>query len=307
MNSKINEQVYLLGKQHTLVAIMTRASGNAVASNQKPTVVILNTGIVHRVGHHRMFVALSRALAGIGFNVLRFDFAGIGDSEPRTEGLSPLDSSLADIGEVLDWLQHERGVSRIVMIGLCSGADHAILHSHSDPRVVALVLMDPSIPTTARFYAQYILQRVTRLRSYISVAIGRSSLVRLWIRDLFYGRRASVDSLPVSLENLRFHHYLKQSYYNAIDNGVQILAVFTGDTLRQTYREQMLDAFPDIGSGDRLKLEFFQGADHVFTSQADRARLFEIVLDWLVALSPRTETRQAPSGANPSSQISSVS
>ena len=77
MNSKINEQVYLLGKQHTLVAIMTRASGNAVASNQKPTVVILNTGIVHRVGHHRMFVALSRALAGIGFNVLRFDFAGI--------------------------------------------------------------------------------------------------------------------------------------------------------------------------------------------------------------------------------------
>lgn len=282
MNLKINEHVHLLGRQRSLVGIMTRAP--AAVSNQNPTVLILNTGIVHRVGHHRMFVSLSRALAGIGFNVLRFDFAGVGDSEPRTDGLSPLDSSLADLDEVLDWLEQERRISRVIMVGLCSGADHAILHCQSDPRVVALVLMDPSIPTTTRFYARYILQRATRLRSYISVAIGRSNLVRLWVSELIHGRRSASDTRPFSLENLRFHHYLRQSYRNAIGNGVQILAVFTGDTLRQTYREQMLDAFPDIAFGDRLKLEFLQSTDHVFTSQTDRARLFEIVLNWIASL-----------------------
>src|ERR1700761_8343217 len=131
MIQKISEKAVLLGKQHSLVGIMTRAV--VAEPGRNPTVVILNTGIVHRVGHHRMFVTLSRALAGSGFNVLRFDFAGIGDSEPRADSLPPLDSSLADISDVLDWLERERGITRVVLAGLCSGADYAILRGHSDP------------------------------------------------------------------------------------------------------------------------------------------------------------------------------
>jgi pimeloyl-ACP methyl ester carboxylesterase len=282
MIKKISERAVLLGRQHSLVGIMTRTVTAAPSSN--PTVVILNTGIVHRVGHHRMFVTLSRALAGAGFNVLRFDFAGVGDSEPRTDSLSPLDSSLADLGEVLDWLECEHGISRVALVGLCSGADHAILHAHSDPRVAALVLMDPSIPTTARFYAQYILRHLTRLRSYISVALGRSGLLRLWMGELFHGLWSKPDLRPASLEDLRFHPYLERSYRNAIDNGVRILAVFTGTTTRQTYPEQMFDAFPDIEFGDQLKVEFFHGTDHIFTSETDRARLYDIVLNWMTTM-----------------------
>jgi len=298
MIQKVSEHAVLLGKQHSLVGIMTRAVAAAPSSN--PTVVILNTGIVHRVGHHRMFVTLARILAGAGFNVLRFDFAGIGDSEPRPDSLSPVDSSLADLNEVLDWLERERGISRVVLVGLCSGADHAILHGHSDPRVAALILMDPSIPTTMRFYAQYILRHLTRLRSYISVALGRSGLLRLWMGELFYGLRSSSDMRPASLKDLRFHNYLKQSYRNAMVNGVRILAVITDDTTRQTYRGQILDAFPDIVFGDRLKLEFFQGTDHLFTAEKDRARLFDLILNWITALQARPE---APASPAPMPQI----
>jgi pimeloyl-ACP methyl ester carboxylesterase len=287
MTHKISEQALRLGKHNSLVGIMTRAV--IAAPIRDSTVVILNTGIVHRVGHHRMFVTLSRALAGQGFNVLRFDFSGIGDSENRTDSLSPLDSSLADLDEVLNWLATERGISRVVLVGLCSGADHAILQARSDPRVAALVLMNPSIPTTARFYAHYILRHLTRLRSYVSVALGRSYLLRLWTRELFYGFRSSANMRPASLEDLRFDNYLKESYRNAIDNGVHILAVFTGDLTRQTYREQMLDAFPDIEFGNQLKLQFFPSADHVFSSEDDRAQLLEIVLNWIVSLNAQTE------------------
>ena len=287
MIQKMSEQAVLVGKRHSLVGIMTLAVTGA--PNLNPTVVILNTGIVHRVGHHRMFVTLSRALAGAGFNVLRFDFAGIGDSEPRADSLSPLDSSLVDLGEVLDWLERVRGASRVVLVGLCSGADHAILHAHSDPRVAALVLIDPSIPATVRFYAHYILRHLTRARSYVSVVRLRSGLLRMWMGDLLYRLRSKRDLRPASLEDLRFHNYLKECYRNAIDSGVHILAVFTGETTRQTYREQMFDAFPDIEFGDQLKLEFFEGTDHVFTSEKDRARLYDIVLNWMT-------TRQAHAG-----------
>jgi pimeloyl-ACP methyl ester carboxylesterase len=294
MIHKISEQAVRLGKQNSLVGIMTRAV--TAPSTRNPTVVILNTGIVHRVGHHRMFVTLSRAMAGRGFNVLRFDFSGIGDSEKRTDSLSPLDSSLADLDEVLNWLERERGISRVILVGLCSGADHAILQAHSDPRVAGLVLMDPSIPTTARFYAMYILRHLTRLRSYISVALGRSGLLRLWTRELFYGFRLSANTRPASLEDLRFDNYLNQSYRNAIDNGVHILAVFTGDMTRQTYREQMLDAFPDIEFQNQLKLKFFPGTDHVFSSEKDRAELFDIVLNWMISLNAQPEPRCRASG-----------
>jgi pimeloyl-ACP methyl ester carboxylesterase len=290
MTKRISEQAVLVGKQHSLVGIMTQAVTTAPTLN--PTVVILNTGIVHRVGHHRMFVTLSRALASAGFNVLRFDFAGIGDSEPRADSLSPLDSSLADLDEVLDWLERERGGSRVVLIGLCSGADHAILHAHTDHRVAALVLMDPSIPTTVRFYAQYILRHLSRLRSYLSVLFLRSGLLRMWIGDLFYGFRSKPATRPASLEDLRFHKHLKECYRKAIDGGVRILAVFTGETTRQTYREQMFDAFPDIEFGDQLKLEFFEGTDHVFTSEKDRARLYDTILDWMTTNQPRPAAPQ---------------
>jgi pimeloyl-ACP methyl ester carboxylesterase len=295
MTHKFTEQTVLAGTKRSLVGIMTRSS--SVQANMKPTVVILNTGIIHRIGHHRMSVALARLLAVAGFNVLRFDFAGVGDSEPRVDGLSPLESSLADLNEVMDWLERERGTSSIVLVGHCSGADHAILHGHSDPRVVGLVLMDPSIPTTVRFYAQYILRHLTRLRSYISVALGRSGLLRIWLGQLLYGLRSNANMRPATLNELRFHKYLGLSYRNAIANGVQILAVFTGDTSRQTYHDQMLDAFPGIAFGDQLNLKFFQGADHLFSSERDRTRLFNTIINWMLSMhdeKPGAQARLAP-------------
>jgi pimeloyl-ACP methyl ester carboxylesterase len=282
MIHKFTEQTVLAGTKHSLVGVMTRSS--VVQPSMKPTVVILNTGIIHRVGHHRMSVTLARRLAAAGFHALRFDFAGVGDSETRMDGLSPLDSSLADLGEVVDWLERERGIARVVLVGLCSGADHAILHGHDDPRVVGLVLMDPSIPTTARFYLQYILRNLTRFRSYVSVALGRSGLLRIWLADLLYGLRSNANMRPASLEELRFHKFLGQSYRNAIANGVQILAIFTGDSTRQTYQEQMLDAFPGIEFGNQLVLEFFQGSDHLFSLERDRIRLFDLILGWILSL-----------------------
>jgi hypothetical protein len=38
--------------------------------------VILNTGIIYRIGHNRMYVALGRTLAEAGHTVFRFDMSG---------------------------------------------------------------------------------------------------------------------------------------------------------------------------------------------------------------------------------------
>jgi pimeloyl-ACP methyl ester carboxylesterase len=249
-----------------------------------PAVVILNTGIVHRVGHHRMYVSLSRMLAGAGHVVLRFDLSGIGDSEQRNDKLSPIDSSLADIKEALDFLAATQQASRFVLIGLCSGADHAILYGPTDPRVAGLVLMDPSIPPTTRYYVHYILQRLTTLRNWGSVAAGRSGLLRMLVSQLAYRLGPRRPRSGLMLETLKFSPHLKRCYENSVANGIRILAAFTSISPRQTYRLQILDAFPLAAFKDSLKLEYFTHSDHLFSDQTDRFRLDQLVLDWISAL-----------------------
>jgi hypothetical protein len=116
--------------------------------------------------------------------------------------------------------------------------------------------------------------------------------------------RPNPDSPPLknapttsSLEDLRFDNYLEQSYRNAIDNGVHILSVFTGDMTRPTYREQMLDAlFRTSNFKNLLKLNFFPSTDHVFSSENDRAKLFDLVLDWMISLNAQSELRRRARG-----------
>ena len=58
---------------------------------------------------------------------------------------------------------------------------------------------------------------------------------------------------------------IERHYQNSVDRGIEILAIFSEDTTRQTYREQMIEALPNVSFADRLKLEFFPGSDHTFT------------------------------------------
>jgi pimeloyl-ACP methyl ester carboxylesterase len=231
-----------------------------------------------------MYVSLSRTLAGADHLVLRFDLSGIGDSEQRHDKLSTIDSNLADIKEALDFLAASRQASRFVLIGLCSGADHAVLYGASDPRVIGLVLMDPTIPPTNRYYVHYIFQRLTSLRNWGSVAAGRSGLLRMLMSRLAYRLRPRPAASVLTLETLKFSPHLGQCYANTVANGIRILAAFTSVSPRQTYRSQILDAFPLAAFKDSLKLEHFTDSDHLFSDPNDRSRLDQLVLDWLSAL-----------------------
>jgi pimeloyl-ACP methyl ester carboxylesterase len=290
MNQKINEQVVLLGKMHSLVGVLTRPV--VAASQQGPAVVILNTGVVHRVGHHRMYVTMSRVLARAGHTVLRFDFSGIGDSDARSDALPLLDSCLADIEEALDWLEQQHQISRVVIIGLCSGADHALLYGHTDARVVALILLDPTIPATPRYYLHYIVRRLTRLRNWRNLIAGRSRLLNVWAKQLLCATRPELRFQKSTLQDLQFRNGLEKIYRSTVDRNIHMLAVLTEDTTRQTYARQILDAFPNVLFRNLLTTEFFPGSDHLFSLEADRAKLIPLILKWIDALSSKLRAEQ---------------
>lgn len=290
---RVVEQALLLGPRKSMVGVITPASAQAAVPNA-PFVVILNAGIIHRVGPNRMHVLLARALAAAGFGVLRVDLSGLGDSEARNDALPPLDATMADIREILDMLQATRQVRRVVLVGLCSGADHSIIYAGTDERVVGVALMDPSIPRTLGYYVHHYGHRILGLRAWLNLVLGRHPIWRALKRRLSPAPAVSPAEVEVrgpSLEDPKVKAFLQNAYGRALANGVQLLAVLTSDRQRQhNYRRQLLDAFPQLPFGKQLWLEYFKECDHTFASAANRARLIGLVEAWMKA----TDFRSPP-------------
>ncbi len=278
MNYQFIDQAVAIGPRATLVGVVTRPI--AADENERPAFVILNTGIIHRVGHHRMYVTLSRMLAKAGHTVLRFDLSGLGDSETRSDGLPPLEAALADIRDAVDWLTEGRADDRVILMGLCSGADHAMIYSQSDPRVVGLALIDPSVPRTVRYYVLFILRNLLH-------AIRTPALWRRLKRRLAGTPDAPRLSSP-QINNREVRAYLEAAYRASVERGVQFLAIFTSSAwvglgvrpYGHNYHNQLLEALPNVAFGSKLRLEYFHAADHVFGSESDRKRLFDTTLEW---------------------------
>lgn len=293
MTAPPREQTLLLGARKALVGVITQpaaapsAQADTPPGGERPTVVMLNSGIIHRVGANRMNVSLARRLAQAGFTVVRFDLSGIGDSDPRNDGLSPIEAVLADIREVLDALQASRGATRFILLGLCSGADHAVVYAPGDPRVVGIVQLDPTIPRTRRYWLKLYGRRVLRPRLWWRMLGGRYHVWRgLWQaarRRLQPAPRPPADPSgsrrPPTREEA--FAYLEGAYRQAVLADVQFFSVFTPDLPRQhNYREQILDAFPSVPFGAQLRLEFHAEADHTFAAPACRERVISAIVEW---------------------------
>jgi len=307
------DRAIVFGRSNGLVGIVTDPVDPPFNSNPEcpaaipPAIIIMNTGVTHRVGTNRMSTIWSRRLAQRGHCVLRFDMPGLGDSARSDENLSVLGTALAAIREAVDWLAASRGIDRVILVGLCSGADQSLLYAGGDPRIAGLVLIDPSIPPTPRFYWRYFMRRLTELHTWLG--IFRVSLRAL---KVISGRSApprdAQEYRPMALRDPRVRVILTEAYQAALTSNIAILAIFTaGVTFQHNYPTQLLDAFPDIAFGEKLQLEYFEGCDHNFTFEINRARLFNVADEWLsrTPFKPPMPAQRSPAADGASSRADS--
>ncbi len=106
-------------------------------------VMVVVGGPQYRVGSHRQFVLLARALAAQGIPVFRFDCRGMGDSAGTFPGFDQLHD---DIAAAADTFAQAAGLSELVLWGLCDGASASLLYAPHDARVRGLVLLNPWLP-----------------------------------------------------------------------------------------------------------------------------------------------------------------
>jgi len=300
MSETFSERALMLGADRALASIVTRPAGEL--SDDRPAMVLLNTGILHRVGHHRMYVMLARRLARRGHPVVRFDFPGVGDSPPRKDALNIHEANFACLKDIVDWIEATLGVKRVVLLGLCSGADYSLAYAARDPRVAGVVLLDPSIPRTLRFRVIRALRLAARPAPWINLLTGRGQTWRTIRRMLGLVKSDAAEEpsdgrVPFARANVEHPDsidFLERSYQAVVDRGSHILAVFTaGPEYQHNYRTQIYEGLPRVRFGRQLDLHYYADCDHTFTYRSLRERLFSQVERWLDE-SFRADERPAP-------------
>jgi pimeloyl-ACP methyl ester carboxylesterase len=266
---ELNETPLVFGTDQNLIGIVTEP---AAPTEPRPAVVILNAGIIHRVGPSRFAVGTARALARAGHRVLRFDLSGIGDSQ--LAGAGTLQQIVCrDIGDAIDLIAREDGV---ILVGLCSGADNAFFIAADDPRVRGLVLIDPSIERTAGFRRRRVFAAMKSLSSWWRVVSGRALVSRARSRLTqkptpppgYYGLLACTPDDA------------RRRAAVMTERGVRFLYVLTGGALGYCNSpRQVREAMPMLGPN--LRVEWRTEADHVMTRDADRSWLVETILGWM--------------------------
>jgi len=115
-----------------------------------PTVIFLNVGLLNHHGPDRLWVDLARACASGGhMRCVRVDLNGLGDSPTRpgrAELLNfPVDA-LEDISDVRRAVTDDGGEG-VVLVGVCSGADHAVASALSQ-RATSVCMANPAMSPT---------------------------------------------------------------------------------------------------------------------------------------------------------------
>ena len=139
-------------------------------------------GPQYRVGSHRQFLMLARALADAGIAVMRFDYRAMGDSEGDDVDFEQVG---ADIQAAIEqFLQRVPQLQGVVLWGLCDAASAILQNACFLESVKAQVLLNPWVRTeqtqaktfVKHYYAKRILQADLWRKVFTGQIQWRSSL-----------------------------------------------------------------------------------------------------------------------------------
>ncbi|BDT66486.1 hypothetical protein os1_06490 [Comamonadaceae bacterium OS-1] len=270
--------------QDTLVGVLSLP-----ATPSNTGVVIVVGGPQYRVGSHRQFVLLARALAAAGHAVLRFDYQGMGDSDgPSGDFLiaSP------GIRAAMDSLQSRvPQVEKIVLWGLCDAASAALLYVHEtkDPRVAGLCLLNPWVRSEASLartqVKHYYTQRLMQRAFWVKLLSGKVAMAAL--QGLAQNVRLSRAKVaPTTAENRPFQQRMATAW---MEFGGRILLLLSDNDY--TAKE-----FLEYASRDEYWREVFRHlhlerhdlphADHTFSDPAAQMQVERLTLQWIQAGHP---------------------
>jgi hypothetical protein len=279
----VRERALLFGEGKGLVGIVSDADGG----NASPTgVLLLNAGVLHRVGPNRVHVRLARALADGGLVAMRFDFSGLGDSRPARDALPFAERARQEIQAATEALGALRGCRRFLLMGICSGADAALRAAARDERVVGAALIEAYAERRPGFLAYSYRRKLLSPRAWLRLLAGRSELWSSLRRPSAAAPGGAPDpgppaEAPSDSSLLPSPAEMRDEIRGLLGRGAHICFVYSADSPAYFNYRTLLgrELRPALRSG-RARLEVLRGTDHVFTPLAVQDRLVEALVAW---------------------------
>jgi len=278
------EKVYTFGEGNSLVGVLTESDAGGKSVN-RPTVIILNSGLIHHVGPHRVTVEMAREIADQGYTVLRFDLSAIGDSLPRKSNPSYQQRAIGEIKEAMDFLGKQKKSEKFIVIGLCTGADNAHRITVADKRVVGCVFMGGYAYPTTHTYVLKLREKTKKILRKLFVAEKWTGFIKKCIRKVVPGKHGESNSAQADdsyFWKLPDKDVTHREYSELINRNVNMLFLFTASELSViNYTGQIRDSFRSLDFGDLLDVEIYRYSDHTYTFLSQRKLMLTRVMQWL--------------------------
>lgn len=314
--SDFSEAPVLFGADDHLFGLLTRPQRDTGDVG----CLVLNTGVNHRIGPHRINVKAARRLAGAGIPALRFDLSGIGDSAAAQGHDGYRAQALEDMKAAMDYLSQRHGLRRFLVFGICSGAENALALALADPRVVGLLSFDGKVYMTRTVRLE---RKLRRMAAFPGNAAVRASYP--WWHDLSrwlgdgdaMGRERTLGRLRALLprraapaeaggfmggaegQAMTGADY-ERALLSLVDRGVALSLMYSNTYNVFDRDHSMLSQLRGSRLFGRVQYRFWPDIDHTATTLAMQARLLNALEHWGrgVAFGPAPASQsQATSGA----------
>ncbi|MEX1032932.1 MAG: alpha/beta fold hydrolase [Cellvibrionaceae bacterium] len=276
----MHETIAKIGSPNPLVGVLTEPTNT---DGGKTAIILLNSGVMHRVGACRLSVKIARAVAlETGLLCLRFDFSGIGDSEARrASGADFGRAAVAEVVEAMDHLQVRHGIEQFILYGLCSGALIACNTAEVDARIVAIAQIDGCCYPTPKSYLSYYASRLWSVEGW------RMRFFR-WFRggrnvdnndSILLGGKADFE-IPEFADDPG-KAAVSTQLATLMARGLCLHCIFTGRELHYRYRTQYRDCYSKVDFGDALSLDYYPYASHIFTEPVYQRDMIAGFVGWI--------------------------
>jgi pimeloyl-ACP methyl ester carboxylesterase len=261
-------------------------------------VLMLNAGAVHHIGPNRLYVRLARQLAVHGVASMRIDLAGIGDSSAllsRDENNVYAAGAVADVRAAVRVLRQT--YRRVSVLGLCSGAYHALKTAVAGENFEHVVMINPlvffwrdgmSLDSTESHVVADAQQYAASLKSadkwkklfrgdvnlrHVAHVVAQRAIQRgrFAVRDV-----ARHVGVKVGDEDLGF------DIQQIVKRGDKLHWIFAdSDPGHELLVEQGGTVIEKLQKAGRLSVDVINGADHTFTALWTHPLLLSCVLKCL--------------------------
>ena len=246
---------------------------------ERAAVLFLSAGLLRSHGPNRLYVECARHLAAQGISSLRFDLSGIGDSVERSGDASIEAKTFAEVQEVFNALQAQKGIERFVLVGLCSGAYDSIEIALQDERVVSVVSLDGYSVKT----------KLYKLHWFKALVLPRLLQKKSWMKILgkFTGKKtetveAADGDLFLEIQDLAT---IITHFKDLLTRNVSLFCLFTGGVIDEySYRGQLADADPVLAHSPLLTEVYYPEMDHLLVLEEDRKKVIRAVTEHIASI-----------------------